>query len=119
AEGRSARLEAAVAAYKGSFLSSTYSEWAEPIRRELEDRYNEALNELAAGKLRDGQLEEALALFKLLEAVDSYSEAAAYGTMRCQIALNDGQAAARHYRRFRQMLKDELDEEPSDRLTEL
>jgi DNA-binding SARP family transcriptional activator len=39
--------------------------------------------------------------------------------MRCHLALNDGPAAARHYRRFRQLLKDELDEEPSERLTEL
>lgn len=116
---RAANLESAVAAYRGAFLASTYSEWTEPIRRELEDRYIEALNELAAWKLRAGTFEEALTLFKALEATDSYSEAAAYGIMRCQIALNDGAAATRHYRRFRQLLKDELDEEPSERLSEL
>jgi DNA-binding SARP family transcriptional activator len=51
--------------------------------------------------------------------VDPYSEAAAHGIMRCQISLNDGPAAARHYRRFRQLLRDELDEEPSERLVGL
>ncbi len=112
-------LEEAVALYKGGFLSSTYSEWVEPLRRELEDRYIEALNELGARKLRDGAFEEALTLFKLLEAVDPYSEAAASGIMRAHLALNDGAAAARHYRRFRQLLKDELDEEPSEGLAEL
>ena len=116
---RAAKLEEAVALYKGSFLSSAYSEWAEPVRRELEERYIEALNELAARKLRDGAFEEALVLFKSLESVDQYSEAAAHGIMRCQLALNDGSAAARHYRRFRQLLRDELDEEPSERLTAL
>ena len=116
---RTAKLELAVGLYKGAFLSSTYSEWTEPFRRELEDRYIEALNELAAEKLRDGVFEDALALFKLLEAVDTYSEAAAYGAMRCHIALNDGASATRHYRRFKQLMKDELDEEPSERLAQL
>ncbi len=116
---RAAKLEEAVALYKGGFLSSTYSEWVEPLRRELEDRYIEALNELGARKLREGVFEDALTLFKLLEAVDPYSEAAAVGIMRCHLSLNDGTAATRHYRRFRQLLKDELDEEPSDRLAEL
>ncbi|HXK32668.1 MAG TPA: BTAD domain-containing putative transcriptional regulator, partial [Dehalococcoidia bacterium] len=116
---RAARLEEAVALYKGPFLSATYSEWVEPIRRELEDRYVEAVNELASWKLRRGAREEALVLFKALEAIDPYSEAAAYGIMKCHIGLNDGHSAARHYRRFRQLLKDELDEEPSPRLTEL
>ena len=118
-EGRAAKLEEAVAAYKGPFLSSTYSEWAEPIRRELEDRYIEALNELGARRLRDGHFEEALQLFRALEAVDTYSEPAAYGIMRASVAVNDGASAVRHYRRFRQLLKDELDEEPSERLTAL
>ncbi|MBI5285725.1 MAG: tetratricopeptide repeat protein [Chloroflexi bacterium] len=117
--GRGARLEEAVALYKGPFLASTYSEWVDPVRRELEDRYIEALNELAARKLREGTFEEALTLFKALEAVDPYSEAAAIGVMRCHLSLNDGASAARHYRRFRQLLKDELDEEPSERLGEL
>ena len=39
--------------------------------------------------------------------------------MAVRLSLNDGPAAARHYRRFRQLLRDELDEEPSERLTEL
>ena len=103
----------------GPFLSSTYSEWAEPLRRELEDRYIEALNELAAYTLQRGAFEEALTLFRLLEGVDPYSEAAAFGVMRCHLGLNDGPAAARHFRRFRQLLKDELDEEPTPRLLEL
>jgi DNA-binding SARP family transcriptional activator len=113
------KLQAAIALYTGGFLASTYSEWAEPLRRELEDRYIEALNELAARQLRDGRYEDALALFKLLEGVDPYSEAAAYGVMKAFVSMNDGASAMRHYRRFRQVLKDELDEDPSERLTAL
>ncbi len=112
-------LEEAVALYNGAFLSSTYSDWTEPLRRSLEDRYIEALSELAAYRLRAGAFEEALVLFKSLETVDPYSEAAIYGVMRCHLGLNDGPAAARQYRRFRQLLKDELDEEPSERLAAL
>ncbi len=120
AEGtREAKLGEAIALYKGAFLSAMYGEWAEPVRRELEDRYIEALNELGAWNLREGRFDEALALFKALEAVDAYTEAAAYGIMRGHIGLNDGPAAARYYRRFRQLLKDELDEEPSERLAAL
>ena len=47
------------------------------IRREMEDRYIEGLNELGAWKLRHGAFDEALTLFKALDAVDSFSEAAA------------------------------------------
>ena len=83
---RGSQLEEAVALYRGPFLSSTYSEWAEPLRRELEDRYVEALNELGALKLRAGAFEEALTLFKSLEGVDQYSEAAAAGIMRCHLS---------------------------------
>jgi DNA-binding SARP family transcriptional activator len=118
-EGRAAKLEEATAAYQGSYLSATYSDWVEPVRRELEDRYIEALNELGARRLREGRFEEALQLFKALESVDQYSEPAAYGIMRATIATNDGQSAVRHYRRFRQLLKDDLDEEPSERLAAL
>jgi LuxR family transcriptional regulator, maltose regulon positive regulatory protein len=113
------QLERAVVVYKGGFLSSTYSEWTDAIRRDLEDRYIEAVNELAARKLRAGAHEEALTLFKALESVDPYSDAAAYGIMRAHVAMNDGPSAARHYRRYRQFIKDELDEEPSPRLAEL
>jgi DNA-binding SARP family transcriptional activator len=116
---RYARLEDAVNVYKGPYMSATYSEWVEPLRRELEDRYIEALNELGAWKLRSGEHAEALVLFKALDGVDPYSEAAAHGVMRCHLTLNDGPSAARYYRRYRQLLKDELDEEPSERLTEL
>ena len=119
ADVRASKLEEAVALYKAPFLGSTYSEWTEPLRRSLEDRYIEAVNELAAEKLRTGGYEEALVLFKSLEGLDPYSDAAAYGAMRCYLGLNDGPSAARHYRRFRQLLKDELDEEPSERLTAL
>jgi two-component SAPR family response regulator len=118
-ETRRAKLEEAIGSHKGSFLSSTYSEWTDPIRQELEDRYVEALNELAALRLRGGAFQDALALFRALETADTYSEAAAYGIMRCHVALNDGASAARHFRRFRQLLKDELDEEPSPRLVDL
>ncbi|MBF6598986.1 MAG: tetratricopeptide repeat protein [Dehalococcoidia bacterium] len=116
---RADRLAAAIALYRGRFLASTYSEWTEPLRRELEDRFVEALNELAAWKLSGGAFEEALMLFKSLEDIDPYSDAAAFGSMRCYIGLNDQGTAARHYRRYRQLLQDELDEEPSERLTAL
>ncbi|HLB23145.1 MAG TPA: BTAD domain-containing putative transcriptional regulator, partial [Dehalococcoidia bacterium] len=116
-DARATRLEEAVALYKGQFLASTYSEWVDPVRRELEDRYIEALNELGARRLREGRQEEALQLFRALETVDTYSEAAAYGIMRAHVAMNDGASAVRHYRRFRQLLKDDLDEEPTERLT--
>ncbi len=115
-DARAAKLEEVVALYKGQFLASTYSEWVEPVRRELEDRYIEALNELGARRLREGRHEESLQLFRALEAVDTYSEAAAYGIMRAHVAMNDGPSAVRHYRRFRQLLKDDLDEEPTERL---
>jgi len=118
-DARAAKLEEAVALYKGQFLASTYSEWTEPLRRELEDRYIEALNELGARRLREGRFEEALQLFRALEAVDTYSEAAAYGIMRAHVAMNDGASAVRHYRRFRQLLKDDLNEDPTERLSAL
>jgi DNA-binding SARP family transcriptional activator len=118
-DARAAKLQEAIALYTGGLLASTYSEWTEPLRRELEDRYIEALNELAARQLRDGHNDDALALFKLLEGVDPYSEAASHGIMKAYIAMNDGASAMRHYRRFRQVLKDELDEDPSEALTGL
>lgn len=118
-DARAEKLQEAIALYTGGLLASTYSEWAEPLRREMEDRYIEALNELAARQLRAGQYDDALALFKLLEGVDPYSEAASHGIMKAYVSMNDGASAMRHYRRFRQLLKDELDEEPSEALTAL
>lgn len=118
-DARAAKLEEAVALYKGGFLSSTYSEWTEQIRRELEDRYIEGLNELGSRRQREGRFEEALQLFKALEAVDTYSEAAAHGIMRAHMGQNDSGSAVRHYRRFKQLLQDDLEEEPSERLAAL
>jgi ATP/maltotriose-dependent transcriptional regulator MalT len=116
---RTQKLEEAVAAYKGGFLASTYSDWTESIRRELEDRYIEALNELGAQRLREGRFEEALPLFRALEEVDAYSESAVFGVMRAHLGMNDGQSALRQFRRFRELLQKELDEEPSERLQSL
>lgn len=116
---RTQKLEEAVALYKGAFLASTYSEWTEPVRRELEDRYIEALNEVGSLRQREGKHEEALQLFRALETVDTYSEAAAHGIMRAHMGLNDVGSAVRHYRRFKQLMNDDLGEEPSERLAAL
>lgn len=39
--------------------------------------------------------------------------------MRCYLSLADPASASRYFRRFRQLLKDDLDEEPSPRLLDL
>ena len=99
---------------RAPFLSSTYSEWAEPMRRELEDRYIEALNELARAQAARGRVRGGAARCSRRWR-PSTRTARRRRSASCarHIGLNDGGSAARHYRRFRQLLKDELDEEPS------
>jgi ATP/maltotriose-dependent transcriptional regulator MalT/DNA-binding SARP family transcriptional activator len=110
------RLTEATATYRGPFAPSLFSEWAEELRRTLEDRS-------VSVALRLGQLlraarsfQRAAEAFETVLSVDRFSEAAWYGLLMTDAALGGRERALRSYRRYEKLLHSELGEAPHGRI---
>lgn len=118
-EQRLRHLRAALGAYGGPFLPTCYSEWAAEARRSLEQIYARALAETAALEERRGAFGQALEVLERAAQIDPYDEQLALAMMRCQRAMGEHQAALVTFRRFADLLRDDLAAVPSARLASL
>jgi LuxR family transcriptional regulator, maltose regulon positive regulatory protein len=109
--------ESAIALHTGPFLEELYSEWVDPIRERLEERYLRALNSLAWLRVAEGSLEQAMQLLRTALKADPYQEDAHYGLIHVTALLGDRAAALRHYKSYVDLLNDDLDAQPSPRMT--
>jgi DNA-binding SARP family transcriptional activator len=99
------RLERAEALYVGPFLPDwPYADWAEPTRRELEERSREALERLAAALARVGRLNEAIRRYRRLVSVEPEREAWHRALMRAYAQAGERAQALRQYHVCRTVL---------------
>ena len=105
--------ERALSLYKGPYLEEFYSDWVVPRREELEQRYLQALSRLAKLKAGKGELEQAVELLRSAVARDPYLEDAHYGLIHYAALMGDRTRALHHYRRYVQLLSNELGARPS------
>lgn len=118
-KARVVSLEQAVDLYKGPFMKDFYGEWIEVRRRELEDKYLEALSLLAGSYGARGEYERAITLLERLIATDPYQDDVYCQVMEWHLALEDKVSALRTYRRYLDTLVGELKSAPSARMQDL
>jgi oligopeptide transport system substrate-binding protein len=114
-----ARLQSAVALYRGHFLDGFYDDWIINERYRLEAGFCEALARLMVGQEMRGEHEAALSTALRLLDHDPLREDAHRLAMRAYCRLGQRNAALERYRRCREIVREELGAEPMAETTEL
>jgi predicted ATPase/DNA-binding SARP family transcriptional activator len=113
-EGAAARLEQALARWRGDFLDGEPAgDWHLEHRDRLQRLYLDGLTELGARLTADGRHAQAAETYRRALARDELHEEALRALMRCHAALGERAQALRVYRRFADRLRKELEAEPS------
>jgi LuxR family transcriptional regulator, maltose regulon positive regulatory protein len=109
-----ARLRAAMALYGGDYLpEALYEDWAAETRERLLTLYLRAADRLASALIDRGQYEEALNACQAILARDACWERAYRLMMKAYTAQGNRPQAMRAYQRCVDVLRDQLDVEPS------
>ncbi len=114
-----ANLRAAVALYHGSFAPDLDSDWAKTIRVRLDEQFLDVAYRLINLLVRKSAYPDVVAVCERVLNCDPYNENACYELMRAQASLGDADAALRTYRRYSDLLEDELGETPGAALIRL
>jgi ABC-type oligopeptide transport system substrate-binding subunit/DNA-binding SARP family transcriptional activator len=114
-----ARLQSAVALYRGHFLDGFYDDWIINERYRLEALFCEALARLMVAQEARGEHEAALSTALRLLDHDLLREDAHRLAMRAYGHLGQRNAALEQYRRCREIVGEELGAEPMAETTEL
>jgi len=112
-------LEQATELYHGPFAEEFYSEWAEPLRGQLEQKYLRALSSLAGYYAGRNEHQKGISLCERILAVDSLQEDAWYQMMQGYLALGERGAALHCYRQYSELLREELGVEPPPKIASL
>ncbi len=108
------RLAAAVQLWRGDFVEDLDAgEWAIYQRESLRYRYVQALIDLGALYFAETHYDRAVAAYRRLLALDAYLELAHRELMRCFVRQGEVGHALQHYQLLREMLRRELQAEPS------
>jgi len=114
------RLERAEALYLGPFLPEwPYADWAEPTRRELEERSREVLERLAAVLASVRRLHEAIRRYRRLVSAEPEREAWHRALMSCYAQAGERAQALRQYHACRTVLRREQGVAPGPETTDL
>ena len=112
-------LEAAVAVYRGPFLSGfhlsdaeEFERWAEGERSRLARRYGQALEQLAERQMQGGDPVRAVEWWSRLAGEDPYNSRIALRYMQALEAAGDRAGALRHASAHSELLRTELDAAP-------
>lgn len=95
--GKSERLCAALALYRGDLLRDFYDDWILPEQTRLRERYTNTLEERAAHLEEAGELDAALELAQRAVQADPYREEAYRSQMRLYAALGRPAVALETY----------------------
>ncbi|MDR7420129.1 MAG: AAA family ATPase [Armatimonadota bacterium] len=115
---RSGSLEAltravgAIELYRGDLLEDWDFEWCGADRQHLRERCLEILAAVSEGFERRGRPDLALPYVKRALVVDPFNESLQRGLIRLHARLGDRATAVSHFRKFSQLVKDELGVEP-------
>ena len=108
-----------VGLYRGPFASTFDSEWAEEIRRRYEEMYLSSMLALSTAALNGGDAAEAITMAEGVIAVDPMNEDATYRLMEAHSRRGNLDMAARAYRRLHDLMRSDLNAEPSSRVKAL
>ncbi|MFQ6019612.1 MAG: tetratricopeptide repeat protein, partial [Dehalococcoidia bacterium] len=112
-------LERAAALYKGAFAQDFYAEWVDPLRWQLEEQHLRLLASLAGAYFDRGDHNRSSGLCQQILALDEFNEAAWYRLLQSYLASGEVEAAKFAYRRYADLLRDNLQGEPSQQFRQL
>jgi DNA-binding SARP family transcriptional activator len=112
-------LERAAALYKGAFAQDFYAEWVDPVRWQLEEQHLRLLASLAGAYFDRGDHKRSVDLCQRILALDEFNEAAWYRLLQSYLASGEIEAAKFAYRRYADLLRDNLQGEPSEQFRQL
>jgi len=115
---RSEMLRQAIKLYKEPYLQDLYMEWADRRREELRNTFLDALSRLAIIESHEKRFGEAKKLYEQIVAVDPYRDEAHLALMKCLTLSGAPSAAIAHFKRYKSLLRKELNSEPLRELTE-
>lgn len=116
---RASLLEKATNLYRGPFLEEFYSEWCETLRKNLEQRYINALASLAGYYAALGDYAKSVSLLERIVGIDNYREETYAELMKSCARMGDATAALKWYQRYHEVLQGDLQLAPSRTLTQL
>jgi DNA-binding SARP family transcriptional activator len=119
-EGAIARLEQALARYRGDFLDGEpVGDWHVEHRDHLQRLYVSALMDLGATLVHEERYARAAEAYRRVLARDELHEEALLALMRCLAESGERSQALRAYRSFAERLRGELEAEPDEETTRL
>jgi DNA-binding SARP family transcriptional activator/Tfp pilus assembly protein PilF len=111
-------LEEATQLWRGDYLANLDAgEWAVFRREELRQAFLQALLDLGQLHFADAHYAAAAGCYRRVLAYDNYLELAHRELMRCNARQGEVGQALRQYQALRQLLRDELDADPSAETT--
>jgi predicted ATPase/DNA-binding SARP family transcriptional activator len=117
-EGASAKLEQALARFRGDFLDGEpVGDWHLEHRDRLQRVYVDALMELGARLAAEDRHAKAAEAYRRVLARDELHEEALLALMKCHAAVGERSQALRVYRRFAERMREELEAEPDEETT--
>ncbi len=122
---RTTELREVAALYQGEFLAGTsirssgFDEWLWIERQQLRDAAIAALTRLLHIDRRTGTPNDVVATAQALLRADATNETASFALMEALRASGRRTDALQQYQRFRDVLRRELDADPSDAITNL
>ena len=114
-DGAAARLEAALARYRGDLLDGEpVGDWHLEHRDRLQRLYLDGLMELGAHHAREQRHERAAEVYRRVLTRDELHEDGVRSLMRALAQAGERSQALRSYQRFAERLRKELDADPED-----
>jgi DNA-binding SARP family transcriptional activator len=107
-----ARLEEAVALYRGDLLPELYDEWLEDVRERLRNIYQTVLAQLVSELRKRGDLPQAIAIAHRILEGDSWREDIVRRIVALRYELGDAAGAIHEYRQFSARLREEMGVDP-------
>ncbi len=112
-------FQKAEALYTGEFMEGYYEDWAVFIREEQEMKYSEMLEQLMEHFFEKERHQVAADYAQRLLKIDACQQEAHLTLMRSYIAQGKPEMAARQYQTCSQVMKNELNMNPSTEMSEL
>jgi DNA-binding SARP family transcriptional activator len=107
-----ARLEEAVALYRGDLLPELYDEWLYGLRERFRNIYLTVLTQLVSSLRKRGDLTRAIEAARMILAVDPWREDIVRRVVALRYESGDAAGAIGEYRQFAARLRDEMGVDP-------
>ena len=109
-------LQRAIKLHTGEFLDSIFMEWADKLRKELQEKYLQALMALATLEMENNRFQDAKVTIEKALEIDPYQDEANLKLLKILVSSDSTGAANSHYQAYKETLKNQLDSEPSEEI---